>query len=137
MSRKPKSPAGKCRDCQAPIYWAESPKGKMLPFDQAPDARGNAVLFKRPDGTLRAEYLGRGERAQSPTRRCHFDTCSARQHQQKGGGRQQQGRPAPAGAHGALVGIILCYADGTQLRMKPQSVSEVLPNRGADQRQAW
>jgi hypothetical protein len=141
MSRKPKSPAGKCRDCHADVFWAQMPSGKMVPFDQDPDQRGNVVLFKRPDGTLRAQVVPRSAQSTGKVRRCHFDTCTAREHQKQQGGQQRRGAPAGApaapGSHGALVSIVLVYQDGTQLRVRPQAVHEVLPrNTDAGDRRA-
>lgn len=81
MPRPAKSPFAECRDCHAPIIWAELEGGKKRPIDRNPVPNGRVVLFRNArTGRIWGRYLSRGQ-ALPPggkPRRCHFDTCSAK-----------------------------------------------------------
>jgi hypothetical protein len=55
----------------------------MLPVDRDPVPDGNILLYRRPDGSVRAEVLGKGAPRPEgwPLRVSHFLTCpQAKQH---------------------------------------------------------
>jgi hypothetical protein len=139
MSRRPNSPEGKCRDCGRLVYWAEMPNGKMRPFDREPSPNGKAILFKRPDGTLRAEDARPGQQRGAGARTCHFDTCTNRQQRRGPRGSSPAPRHQQGGAPGGFgkvvrVQTIVEYEDGTVLRFQPQGISEVVRAGGAQRR---
>jgi hypothetical protein len=60
-----------CRSCGAPIVWARTVRGKMIPLNSAPDPAGNMVLV----GPGQAEQVT-GERLPLEDRYMpHHATC--------------------------------------------------------------
>ncbi len=77
-----------CKSCGAPIYWATCiSTGNPMPVDVDPVSNGNVLLYRRSNGLLRAEVLGK-DVARSPERKYrlnHFATCKhADQHHKEG-----------------------------------------------------
>lgn len=70
-----------CKRCGATIIWAENKKRDgtvgMAPFDKEPNERGFFCLLRRPDNTVYARYVKRGEEWPSGglPRTSHFATC--------------------------------------------------------------
>ncbi len=72
---------GTCRSCGAPVYWAETEKGKRMPVDREPRNDGNIALLVVADifgeTRLTASYRKKGEVPQGRFRYVsHFATCS-------------------------------------------------------------
>lgn len=68
--------------CQAPIIWARTRTGKMMPVDAETSADGNVRLYER-QGVVRAHVLTNDELAnyvltppEMVLRTSHFVTCS-------------------------------------------------------------
>lgn len=64
-----------CKSCSAPIIWAKTAKGKAMPLDAEPSAKGNIALA---DGV--AVYLTKDALAQAagwgtPLFLSHFVSC--------------------------------------------------------------
>lgn len=70
----------KCRSCEALVIWAQMPSGKMAPFDEEPDPKGQWVII---GGKARREELE--DRAlMRPMHTSHFATCpDAQQHRRR------------------------------------------------------
>lgn len=77
-----------CKSCGAPIYWATcTSTGNPMPVDVEPTPDGNVLLYRRSNGVLRAEVLGK-DVPRSPERKYrvnHFATCpqSDQHHKEK------------------------------------------------------
>ena len=62
-----------CRSCKAPILWAKTENGRLIPLDPEPDAAGNVALVDGVAVVLTARVL---ERIRGATlHRSHFATC--------------------------------------------------------------
>lgn len=68
-----------CKSCGAPVFWATTKDGKAMPVDVEPRLDGNVLLFRRSNGLLRAEVIGK-DVPRSPDRKyrvSHLATCPA------------------------------------------------------------
>jgi len=87
-----------CRSCGAPIVWARTPAGKLMPLDVTPTTAGNVILHMGPERGQATAHVETA--AESATRRAHpipaaqlayvphFATCpNAKVH--RGGGRKR------------------------------------------------
>lgn len=78
----------RCRSCGAPIVWATTPAGKLIPLDPQPVDDGNLAVHRDEDGIhLYARVLKKGEEPAEHERRgvSHFTTCpQADQHRRRG-----------------------------------------------------
>jgi hypothetical protein len=64
----------KCKACDAPIVWAKTPNGKVIPIDAEPSPDGNVVLFAGPgSGELLAFF--RNVKGAHRLHKSHFATC--------------------------------------------------------------
>lgn len=71
------SPSGpRCRSCGAPIQWAKTPSGKMMPVNRAQATDGNLNVIRTSDGlTVQPAEKGTGNAVS------HYATCpNATQH---------------------------------------------------------
>ena len=71
-----------CRSCGAPIVWAKTPKGKMMPVDKEPSERGTVRLVPNDRKELSAYTYGSIEALQMRSRgvelhAAHFATCTS------------------------------------------------------------
>lgn len=76
-----------CKDCEAPIVWVWSEKGKAMPIDAAPGGDPDKARFRKERTEQVGEVL-RGivhyvrnselEDNVRPLYCCHFDTCTRR-----------------------------------------------------------
>lgn len=69
----------KCRECQAPIVWAETESGKRMPLNAGPDPNGNVVAVGHTGQTMIVKVGTIQELADAPEGRVyqsHFATCS-------------------------------------------------------------
>jgi hypothetical protein len=83
-SKKPPGTASECRNCQAPIVWTRTEKGKAMPCDVAPSSDGTFFLFRRPDN-IEAVYVHsdsdtarKARQRDQNTHHSHFKTCPRR-----------------------------------------------------------
>lgn len=87
-----------CRSCGAPIVWAETVAGKLMPVDRDPVADGNVRLSLGPGGstrslTLSGPVLDEAREEGLELRLSHFVTCpQAAAHRRRSDG--QTGRAA-------------------------------------------
>ncbi len=76
-----------CRSCNRPIFWAScTSTGNPMPVDVEPVPGGNVLLYRRSNGLLRAEVLGK-DVPRSPERKYrinHFATCKNADQHRKG-----------------------------------------------------
>jgi len=72
-----------CRSCGAAIVWAETPTGKLAPFDAVPTMRGQWALDDTTHPPLAAKIV-RAEGSSEDGFTCHFSTCpNADEHRRK------------------------------------------------------
>ena len=67
-----------CRSCTAPIIWASTVKGKVMPVDFDPHPNGNILLHPRDGRGPVAEVVPVGQDgllAGEQLRHSHFTTC--------------------------------------------------------------
>lgn len=75
-----------CGSCAAPIVWAKTATGSLMPLDAQPVPDGNVAAYRDASGDVRARVLKAGEEPQPHERRgvSHFATCaSADQHRKR------------------------------------------------------
>lgn len=68
----------KCGACQAPIVWAQTSTGKLMPVDAVPVSDGNVLLLPTVDHKFVAMVVGKEEAASSAAverYKSHFATC--------------------------------------------------------------
>lgn len=63
-----------CRSCGAPILWAKTERGKMMPVDPDPSENGNVELVPRGTGFL-AIVHGQAPLGAPPLHLPHHATC--------------------------------------------------------------
>lgn len=63
-----------CSSCKAPIVWAETPTGKLAPFDAEPSWKGRWGLDDRSNPPKAAKVDSTSPQA-SPGFVSHFSTC--------------------------------------------------------------
>lgn len=64
-------PASTCRSCGAPLIWAETPNGKLMPLDAKPTATGRWAIVK---GEKKAHLVSRAADATEGLD-SHYATC--------------------------------------------------------------
>lgn len=65
-----------CRSCNAPIFWAESVKGKIMPMNSDPAADGTFRLVDRAGENPLAVFVRQSDRdAGLRLYACHYATC--------------------------------------------------------------
>lgn len=67
----------RCRSCDAPMLWASTPAGKLMPLDAEPVEHGNVAAHRDEDGNLWARALRVGEEPLEHEARyvTHFSSC--------------------------------------------------------------
>lgn len=68
----------RCRSCAAPIVWATTPAGRLIPIDAQPVDDGNVAVHRSLDGVhMYARVLKVGEEPEPGEGRgtSHFATC--------------------------------------------------------------
>lgn len=86
--QRPCTEPGKCKDCQGPILWVKTIKGKNMPVDVKPDPRGKHVLVLVRSVTphyLQAAFYKREYHEDDRRNRytCHWETCPEKAENQK------------------------------------------------------
>jgi len=72
-----------CRSCGEPVVWAETPTGKLAPFDAVPTMRGKWGIDDRTPTPKAAKIDGEAN-AGAPAFASHFSTCpKAAEHRRK------------------------------------------------------
>lgn len=70
---------GTCRSCKAPLIWATTEGGKLMPLDAEPSERGN-VLLQGTQARVLDRELAVAYRAQgTPLYLSHFAECPDRE----------------------------------------------------------
>lgn len=65
-----------CKSCEAPVIWAETTAGKMMPVDAEPSDQGNVELTLGPVGRPPRADVHRRPLDDGPLgRTSHFVTC--------------------------------------------------------------
>lgn len=69
--------SAKCRSCQAPIFWAKSKKGKLMPMDSEPVETGHFLITDRHGDHPLATFVKDTSAAQPETKFyvSHYATC--------------------------------------------------------------
>lgn len=75
-----------CGSCDAPIVWAKTSKGALMPIDAQPADDGNLAVHRDDQGELHARVLKAGDSTAEWEKRgtSHWATCpNAEQHRRK------------------------------------------------------
>lgn len=76
--------AEKCKSCGAPIIWATTQKGKLMPLDAAPDPDGNLAVSRWATVIAVHPRTELTDTQGFPTHKSHFATCPhAAEHRRK------------------------------------------------------
>lgn len=76
MANRPIPALGACRSCGAPVYWARTASGAIMPVDAAPSPEGTVLLFVTARGEVTGLTLKKGDPIpEAPRRKSHFATC--------------------------------------------------------------
>lgn len=71
---------GRCRSCDALVYWAVTRGDRKIPVDIEPTANGNIWFATDPDGNEFAEFMSKHNTPPegTPLHVSHFGTCPQR-----------------------------------------------------------
>ena len=85
-----------CRSCGAPMFFARTPKGKMIPLDRDPHPDGNIQFTEKGVVFLSREAVQAGRLLHSTRYLSHFATCpNSKQHRKERVAHDCE-RPGPA-----------------------------------------
>lgn len=64
-----------CKSCGARIFYAATKAGKRIPINAVPDPKGNLVVRRAADGTVRAVPAKEAQPEELHRHTSHFATC--------------------------------------------------------------
>jgi hypothetical protein len=71
----PERRVAECRECQAPMRWVKTQKGKTMPIDDDPVPDGPFVIEGDEDPP-RVRFIGRKAQYTGERFNSHFETCT-------------------------------------------------------------